>query len=132
VNIHRIAIIEDDESIRKSLQLILEEAEFQILPFSDPPEALQTFQDTGWPDLILSDFNLPKMSGLEMLEAVRLTYPSLPFLIMTSNPTDYLFEHAFELKVSGFLIKPFQVVRLTDAIEALQEKEGKRSVVGMA
>ncbi|MFA5906777.1 MAG: response regulator transcription factor, partial [Desulfobacula sp.] len=77
-----IAIVDDEETIRDSLQMILCQ-DFDISCFGDAESFLLSLE-TSSPDLVLMDIGLPVMSGIEALEIAKKKIPDLPIIMITA------------------------------------------------
>src|SRR5690349_18040673 len=72
----RILVVDDDSSIRETVTLILESEGFEVLAAADGVEGLNSLSKF-LPDLIISDLNMPRMSGFEFLPVVRQRFPQI-------------------------------------------------------
>ena len=72
--------------------------------------------------LILSDINMPEMSGIELLEQVRNRYPALPVAMITAYDSDERRERAIALGAVGYLTKPIDFGALREMIPRLAER----------
>jgi putative two-component system response regulator len=77
--------------------------------FSDPLAALEWCMQNE-PDLIVADFDMPRMDGAALLETVRLRHPDVPVLMITSSPAAELRYRVLHLGTSDFLTKPLDNV----------------------
>jgi CheY-like chemotaxis protein len=77
-----------------------------------------------FPDLVLLDINMPKRSGLEVLEWIRLQpkFKSLPVLILTSSSRDEDKHKALQLGADDFLLKPSDPLKLREVVQSLHER----------
>ncbi|MDE6045494.1 MAG: response regulator, partial [Helicobacter sp.] len=108
----KIAIIEDDINMRKSLEIALGEyPEFQIVAFKNAKDALKKLDDSF--ELIITDINMPGMDGIEFLEHLNGRYEAI---IITGNATLNKAIESIRLGVKDFLTKPFEVETLVAAI----------------
>ena len=101
-----ILILDDEKNYLLVLEALLSDAGYQVTTVNDPEMAL-TFLEESEVDVLISDMKMPKMSGLEVLEAVKKNYPHIPVLIMTAFGS---IESAVEvMKVGAFdyITKPF-------------------------
>ena len=104
MNRKRILLVDDDESLRRVMQLQLEE-EFDLTVAAGGGEALAQCETTAF-SLILSDLKMPGMSGLDLLRKLRIDYPDTPVIIITAFGT---IQGAVEAMKSGaydYITKP--------------------------
>src|SRR5579872_172131 len=80
----RILVVDDDLSIRETARLILESEGFEVLTAADGVEGLHSLSKS-LPDLIISDLNMPRMSGFEFLAVVRQRFPHIPTIAMSGG-----------------------------------------------
>lgn len=103
----KILVVDDDEGVRDSLKLILED-DYEVWDADGGKKALNIFMD--WkPDLVYLDLVLPDMGGLDVLKKIKHIRPLTPVVILTaySNITGAL--HAIESGASDYIPKPFSV-----------------------
>jgi len=74
---HRILIVDDDESVRKVFTLLLQEKGYDVATAENGFDALLKLKEVVIPDVIISDLNMPKMSGFEFLSVVRRRFPKI-------------------------------------------------------
>jgi len=109
----KIAIVEDDINMRKSLEIAMSDyKEFQIITFKNAVDALKKLDDSF--DLIITDINMPKMDGIEFVKELNGRYE---VIIMTGNATLTRAIESIQLGVKDFLLKPFDVDTLVAAIK---------------
>ena len=93
MTVRRIVIVDDDGMFRESLAQNLSDAGFSITSFSDGPSALKYFSDTGTPDMILLDWKMPGMTGIEVLRELRERKVETPVVFLTVL-SDQIYEEA--------------------------------------
>jgi len=109
----KIAIVEDDINVRKSLEIAMGEySEFKIETFKNPLDALKKLD--GSYDLIVTDLNMPKMDGIEFIKELNGRYE---VVVITGNATLQRAVESIKLGVKDFLIKPFEIETLVKAIK---------------
>ena len=86
----KVCIIDDDEDVRDVVAYALQEEGYEVIPFENPEEAMNVFEDSGdFPGFILLDYNMPKMSGPEFIEKMRIDYKEtlgkIPCALSTAN-----------------------------------------------
>src|SRR5579864_4562522 len=74
---HRILIVDDDESVREVFTLLLRQEGYEVATAENGFDALLKLKDVIIPDVIISDLNMPKMSGFEFLSVVRRRFPKI-------------------------------------------------------
>ena len=81
---HEVLIVDDDAAVRITLSLLLKASGYEVSTAATGPEAL-TFLKSGQPTVVLSDLNMPEMSGFELLSLVRKQFPSVSLVAMSGN-----------------------------------------------
>ncbi len=109
----KIAIVEDDINMRKSLEIAMGSLkEYEIKTFKNAKDALKALDDSY--DLIITDINMPGMDGIEFIKTLNGRYE---VIIMTGNATLQRAIESIHLGVKDFLLKPFEIDTLVKAIE---------------
>jgi len=109
----KIAIVEDDINMRKSLEIAMSDyKEFQIKTYKNAKDALKSLDDSY--DLIITDINMPGMDGIEFVKTLNGRFE---VIIMTGNATLQRAIESIHLGVKDFLLKPFDVDTLVAAIK---------------
>lgn len=123
-----ILLIEDDEEMRKLLQLSLEREGYEVVALADGDQALDwlglcVFDGSlgRVPALIVSDVRLPEFDGLELLEGLLCADPDIPVILITGFPSDELYAEALELGAARVLAKPFELETLLGAVHTVLE-----------
>jgi CheY-like chemotaxis protein len=73
---HQVLIVDDDAGVRDSLALLLKASGYEVSTATNGVEALVLLK-SGLPAVLLSDLNMPQMSGYELLSTVRQQFPQL-------------------------------------------------------
>ena len=115
-----IFIVDDDEGIVNSLSSFFEIKGFKTRIFSSASAYLDALDNT--PGILISDINMPKMSGIELLEALRKKRHFRPMLFITGFATIELAVKAVQLGACDFIEKPFSTRVLLDKIIRIFEK----------
>jgi len=109
----KIAIVEDDINMRKSLEIAMSDyKEFEVKTFKNAKDALKGLDDSF--DLVITDINMPGMDGIEFVKELNGRYE---VIIMTGNATLSRAIESIHLGVKDFLLKPFDVDTLICAIK---------------
>lgn len=113
-----ILLVDDDLQAQASTRKILELENYRVLVAENGEEALNLLRDRGAQDiaLVLSDLRMPKMTGIELLKAMRICGISLPFVLMTAYGEVDDAVWALKNGASDFLTKPFKRLRLLESI----------------
>ena len=101
----RILLIDDDESIRKVIGYMLEEAKYAAVTAASAEEGVGIFRSRR-PDLVLSDVKMPKKDGLELLTEFKAIDPSVPVIILTAFGTVETAVEAMKRGAADYLTKP--------------------------
>lgn len=103
-----ILIVDDFENTRKVIEYSLKTVEHESLTAGDGVEALQYF-DGRQIDLLITDLNMPKMDGIELVKKVRAIdkYMFIPIIMLTTERDSKKKQLAEEVKVTTWVQKPF-------------------------
>lgn len=116
----RILIAEDDSASASMLRVMLQRAGYQVTLAPDGPAALLLLEEAELPDVLLLDWMLPGMSGLEVCHRVRLRWDAyvLPILMVTAKTDAESIYAAFDAGASDYIAKPFRGAELRARIAA--------------
>lgn len=116
----RFCIVEDDEIIRESFKIILEEeADFEVLNTYNSCEIFLKNLDNDKPDIVLMDIELPGMNGIEGIKKLKRIMPKVQVLVVTVYENDTLVFDALCAGAVGYLTKNMPSQRLKDAIREI-------------
>jgi two-component system, chemotaxis family, chemotaxis protein CheY len=117
-----ILVAEDFNVSRKIIVSTLTREGFHVIEAADGVEALELFD--GRPvDLLITDFNMPRMTGGELVHKVRglSAYQYLPILLLTTEVREEKLKTAFDGNITGFIKKPFDTTEFLKVVKkALQ------------
>ena len=114
-------IVDDSRAMRMILTRVLRKAGYEDSTFreaADGAEGLAAVRDAR-PDLVLSDWNMPEMSGIELLRALRAEGVDVPFGFVTSESTPEMRETAMAAGASFLVAKPFTADAFQEALSAV-------------
>lgn len=114
----RALLVEDDETLRHGLAAAMRAAGWQVDEAADGPEGLYLAEEIA-PDVAVVDLGLPKMSGMDLITALRGNKRDLPVLILTAR--DRWQDKVAGLKAGAddYMVKPFHTEELLARLEAL-------------
>jgi LmbE family N-acetylglucosaminyl deacetylase len=122
----RILLIDDDLALGAYLARVLRtHGQFEVTHELDAGSALRCLESEQW-DLLITDIEMPGMTGLELIAKVRRVVPDLPIAVLTGHPTVDYAVTALRRSVSEFLAKPIAADDLIGRAAALVE-EGRRA-----
>ncbi len=121
----KILIIEDEISIRRVLTKILSEENntYKVEDAEDGIQGLEKIKTTDY-DLVLCDIKMPKMDGIELLEAVKKIKPEIPMVMISGHGDMETAIHAMKLGAFDYISKPPDLNRLLNTVRnALDKKQ---------
>jgi two-component system phosphate regulon response regulator PhoB len=121
-----ILVVEDEEAIRAMLLLVLEQAGFTVHAAGDARDA-QAILDRTHVDLILLDWMLPGISGVEWARRLRKesAYQELPIILLTARGEEEDKVRGFDVGADDYMTKPFSPKELVARIRAVLRRSGK-------
>ncbi len=126
----KILIIEDDEAMRALLKDLLDEEGFSTGSVSNGFDALQNLIEESF-DLIITDIQMPGLTGLDILPRIKKLQPQVPVIVITAFGSEELCRRSVEKGATGYLEKPIHINKLRTMIrEMVSSKE--KSLAGQA
>lgn len=118
-----IVIVDDEETIRTTVQLILEEDGYNVVTFAQGTQALAYLRQQTAPCVVLTDYLMPEMMGDELLRRAHADLNTVPhrFIMFAARPQQQLSAEANEVLAQWnilYLMKPFEIDTLLDTVQA--------------
>ncbi|MFD0796388.1 response regulator [Maribacter chungangensis] len=118
----KILTIDDQLLVTFSVQRILTNRGYEVQTASDGLEGVKVFEQFQ-PDLVIVDYQMPKMNGVEVVEYIRVKRKSkVPVLIMSGSTDITIKEKGFELGIADYLAKPVDLNKLVTVVSSLFER----------
>lgn len=111
-----ILVVEDDNTIRELVEMILLHAGYQVATARDGREGLELLRRSR-PDLVLLDIAMPGIDGLEVLKRIRQRGYSMAVLMMTANSSAQVVRDVMALGGNGYVLKPFDPEELVTRVK---------------
>ncbi len=104
----RILVVDDEESIREFLEIMLRKEGYEVTCAEDGQKGLDIIKKKSF-DLVISDLQMPNMTGIELLRQVHDNYPDLLFMMITAFGTTETAVEAMKLGAYDYITKPFKI-----------------------
>lgn len=121
-----ILVVEDETAIRKMLVMILQQYDFNVLEAADVAQAQKILEDT-FPDLILLDWMLPRITGDEWTRRLKSSdnFRDLPIILVTAKGEESDKIRGLDIGADDYVTKPFSPKELVARIKAVLRRSGK-------
>ena len=121
-----VLVVDDSAAIRKILQRVLRQTGMAIRAVheaGDGQEALEQLKNQPGIQLILTDINMPKMDGLQLLAAIKASAPwrDLPVVMITTEGGETKVGEAVKLGAAGYVRKPFTADQIKEKLAGILE-----------
>ena len=125
----KVLIVEDNPQAAKLLKKVLGGLGIHQAFYSADGRQAQQFLDAAddMVDLIICDWEMPNMTGIELLQQVRTIYPNMPFIMVTGNADAESVKAAARYRVSGYIKKPYAPQQIADSLTTLVMTLGDKS-----
>jgi FixJ family two-component response regulator len=115
---HRVAVVDDDESVRKALQRLLRASDLDVDTFASAQDFLASLPQATSPDCLVLDLQMPGTSGLDLQRQVVRAGLRLPIVIITGHDQPGMQARCLAAGARAYLRKPLEAGTLLAAIEA--------------
>ena len=117
---HHVMYVDDDQALVFLMVRVLKRRGFVVTAFSDPHEALAAFQSQPEAfDLVVTDYNMPGYSGLDLLRQLKLIRPDLPVALASGYVTPELEQNAIREGANALIHKPDDVSEFCETVQRL-------------
>jgi CheY-like chemotaxis protein len=121
----RVLVMDDEDVVCRSYERVLTQAGFEVDKAHNGPQALEEAGRHDY-DVLLADIKMPGMDGLQVIEKLRATRPTMPVVVITGYPSQDTLHEAARLGVTDYLTKPVAPDVLTQAtMQALTAQYGR-------
>lgn len=125
----KFLVVDDFSTMRRIVRNLLKELGFNnVEEAEDGAVALQTLKGANF-DFVVTDWNMPNMTGLELLQAIRAddSLKHLPVLMITAEAKKENIIAAAQAGASGYIVKPFTAATLSEKLTKIFEKMEKKA-----
>ena len=119
----KVLVVDDESSIVTLLKYNLEEAGFEVITASDGLEGLNKALEEN-PDVIVLDWMLPHMDGMEVCKELRLKKIQTPIIMLTAKDEEFDKVLGLELGADDYMTKPFSPREVTARVKAMIRRSG--------
>jgi len=116
-----VLYVEDEPDARTQLTTILEKFFAKVLVAENGEAGLLAYQKSGGVDLIITDIQMPKMTGLEMIRAIKSINDEQRTMIISAHNELSFFTEAIHIGIDGFIIKPVNMNQLLESLHKTAE-----------
>jgi two-component system response regulator AtoC len=105
---HRILVVDDEVKMRRLLEMSLKNMGHDVVQAADGVEALACFDEAPF-DLLMTDLNMPRMDGMQLLRSLRERGEEVPVIVLTAFGTIETAVEAMKLGAADYIIRPFEM-----------------------
>ena len=128
---YRILLVDDDQGVLECFAAILRRQKHTIIAMQDGLSALNLIREGAVIDLIITDYRMPGMDGLEFVHLLRTFLPDIPVIMLTGYGSLETYCQAGSLGVSQYVMKPIQVKVLEQVVsDALADRNHLSATAG--
>lgn len=120
----RILIVDDYSTMRRIVKNLLHDLGYVNMAEADDGKTAWSQLQTNHFDLVVTDWNMPGMTGIELLKAIKAdpALASLPVLMVTAESNKEQIVEAAQAGVSGYIIKPFTAETLREKLDRIEQR----------
>jgi len=114
----KLLYVEDNQEARETTELILEEFFDEITVAVDGEDGYTKFRDKAF-DLIITDINMPKLNGLDMISKIRALDNNISVIVLSAHNEPEFFDNSIQLGIDSYLLKPIDIDSFIDALSKI-------------
>lgn len=117
----RALVVDDSRATRRIISDIMRRLGYEVTEAGNGREALERLNESGAPDVVLVDWNMPVMDGLEFIKAVRAVdaFANLPLMMVTTETEMQRMALAFVAGVNEYVMKPFDEFTIQEKLRLI-------------
>jgi two-component system, NtrC family, response regulator AlgB len=123
----KLLVVDDERNIRSTLSTLFEGAGHEVTTAENAQEALTLLGQEGSFDLVLSDYRMAELNGLELLQQIKRESPNLPVILMTAYATVENAVAAMRSGATDYVTKPFTLEQIQHVVERALEVQNLRA-----
>jgi YesN/AraC family two-component response regulator len=108
MSIGTVLIVDDEPMMRDVVIEMLKDRAEKIIPAKNGEEALSLLRGTDEIDVVITDMKMPGMTGVQLLETVKMTNPCIPVIVMTGYSETFGLERIIKKGAEEYILKPFR------------------------
>jgi len=117
----KLLYVEDNADAREMTAMILEDFFDKIVIAVDGEDGFEKFQENEI-DLIITDINMPRLNGLDMIEKIRAIDDDVSILVLSAHNEDDFFIRSIKLNIDGYLLKPIDIDQFSNMLNKVIQK----------
>lgn len=121
-----VMIVEDDAATRRLYRFLLTNSGYTVVEAEDGQAALERFNVQPC-DIIITDMNMPRMGGIDMVRTLRQNSIDVYVIMVTAFGTPDTEKHAFRAGVNEYLTKPFDFEELERRVQVFFERRNQKA-----
>jgi DNA-binding NtrC family response regulator len=122
--VQRLLVVEDDNSVRNTIQTFLELEGYRVDAVGSTREAMERLRDDAYP-IVISDIYVDERTGLDVLETARKSNPQCAVILMTARGTIETVMKATQGGAFDYIAKPFELDRMLDTVKRAEASVGE-------
>lgn len=116
----RVLVVDDSVTVRQQVASVLSQAGFEVIEAVDGQDGFDQLASRSGLAMVVCDINMPRMTGIELLEKLQATRRAAPpFLMLTTEGDPGLIQRARALGAKGWVVKPFKADLFVQAVRKL-------------
>ena len=119
-----VLVVEDDPATRRLYKFLLSNGGYSVVEADDGIVALEVLGRCHC-DMVITDMNMPRMDGIELIKAIRLHHPGMYVIMVTAFGTPDTEKQAMRTGANDYLAKPFEFDELERRVHAFFQQQSK-------